>query len=255
MPDPTPIVLENVSFSYDGTPAVEDVSFAVQEKEFVCMVGPNGGGKTTLLRLILGLLKPERGTVRVFGTTPESARPRVGYMPQRAQLDPKFPTSVLDVVLMGRLTRGFAPGPFRRRDKALATEALGEVGLDALARRSFSDLSGGQRQRVLPARALACQPDLLLLDEPTANLDVVVEGELFELLARLNERLTIVMVSHDIGFVATVVQSVICVNRTVAVHPTSTLNGRLIHELYGSDVSMVRHDHRCSEEGHKWRSS
>ncbi|NQT89450.1 ATP-binding cassette domain-containing protein [bacterium] len=254
MPEPV-VLFDHVSFAYDGLPIIEDACLTIRTNEFLRMVGPNGGGKTTLLRLMLGLLTPRGGRMEVFGTTPVAARPRVGYMPQEAQLDPQFPVSVLDVVLMGRLRTGLQIGPYRRRDREIARRALDEVSLADAAKRSLADLSGGQRQRVLLARALACEPQLLLLDEPTANLDVAVQEELYDLLRRLSERMAIVLVSHDVGFVSTLVQSVICVNRTVAVHPTTALNGNVITDLYGSDVSMIRHDHRCSEEGHACSSS
>lgn len=158
------IEISGLSFGFDSLLVLEKVDLTIPKGDFVSMVGPNGGGKTTLLRLILGLLRPERGTVRVFGKPPAEARRLIGYMPQYAHLDPRFPVRVLDVALMGCLGRHL--GPFSRADRARAREALGEVGLADYAKRSFSALSGGQRQRVLIARALACEPRLLLLDEP-----------------------------------------------------------------------------------------
>lgn len=237
------IAIVDLAFSYDGTAVLEDVNLTIGEREFVSIVGPNGGGKTTLLKLILGLLKPTQGRVRVFGQAPEKTRPRVGYMPQNAHLDPKFPVNVMDVVLMGRLGNGPPFGPYRREDKAAAGQALEQVGLQDMRKRLFSGLSGGERQRALIARALACEPDLLLLDEPDANLDVAVEGRLYELLCELKERLTVVVVSHDLGFVSQYVQTVVCVARKVVVHPTSEITGETISQLYGGDVRMVRHDH------------
>ncbi len=236
------VALEGVSFSYNGSPVLEDVHLAVEERDFLCVVGPNGGGKTTLLKLILGLYKPDRGRVRVFGGPPERARSRIGYMPQHVHLDPLFPVTVLDVVLMGRLGDGLRFGPFRSRDKEAARAALAQVELDHLGHHSFADLSGGQRQRVLVARALASNPDLLLLDEPTSNIDTVHETELFAILSGLNERMTIIVVTHDLGFVSRYVRRVACVNRRVVVHPTSEITGEMIHEIYESDVRMVRHD-------------
>lgn len=236
------IEMEHVWFSYGGQPVLEDVSLTVRERDFVCIVGPNAGGKTTLLKLVLGLLRPARGVVRLFGGPPAAGRHRVGYMPQHASLDPLFPVTVLDVVLMGRLAGSSPFGPYRREDLEQAFQALEMLRLGGVRGRSFAELSGGQRQRVLIARALVSSPDLLLLDEPTANVDAVLESELFELLNRLNERMTVAMVTHDVGFVSRYVKRVVCVNRRVAVHRTSEITGEMIHEVYGSDVRMVRHD-------------
>jgi zinc transport system ATP-binding protein len=237
------IELEKVSFSYGATQALEDVSFTAGRGDFVSVVGPNGGGKTTLLKLMLGQLQPDCGRVRVFGRTPEQARRSVGYMPQHARLDLQFPVTVMDVVLMGRLGNGSPIGPFRATDRQVAAEALREVGLHDLRSRPLAALSGGQRQRVLIARALACEPELLLLDEPTSNLDPHVESTFQDLLRRLNERLTIVVVSHDLGFVSQMVRTVICVNRRVQVHPTGELTGEMIQNMYDHDVRMVLHRH------------
>lgn len=250
-PPPARPVIEvrNLAFAYNGQTVLEDVNLAIAQREFVSIVGPNGGGKTTLLKLLLGFLSPTDGTVRVFGGRPTQARRRIGYMPQRAHVDPTFPASVMDVVLMGRAAKGPSIGPYRRGDREAAERALAEVDLVDVRRRPFSDLSGGQRQRALIARALAAEPEMLLLDEPTSNLDVRMEGELYRLLKRLNERLTILVVSHDLGFVSEFVSTVVCVKRRVIVHPTSEITGEIIREIYGTDVRMVRHDHGCIGEG------
>jgi zinc transport system ATP-binding protein len=239
----TPAILtDGLWFSYDGHPVLEDVNLQIPQGDFACVVGPNGGGKTTLLRLMLGLLRPSRGVVRVFGASPDESRARIGYMPQHSQLDPQFPATVMDVALMGRLGHGRAFGPYSRKDKETAEAALSLVGLSDLRKKAFSSISGGQRQRLFIARALACEPDILVLDEPSANLDVVMEGDLYELLHTLNQRLTIVMVSHDLGFVSMVVKSVICVKRKVLMHPTSEISGEIINEMYGSPMKLVRHN-------------
>jgi zinc transport system ATP-binding protein len=242
------VSFSEVSFAYNGVSVLEDVSFSVAQRGVTCIVGPNGGGKTTLLKIMLGLLAPHSGEVRVLGQSPRLARRRVGYMPQYAHHDPKFPTTVMDVALMGRLGRQW--GGYSRSDKDAARAALRDVGVDEFRRRPFSDLSGGQRQRVLIARALACEPELLLLDEPTANIDAAVEAKLLEYLRELGKRMTIMIVSHDLGFVSNYVDSVLCVSRKVAVHPTSEITGEIIQEMYGEGLRMVRHDHRCSAEGH-----
>jgi len=240
--DSLAVVMKDLWFSYDGFPVLEDVNLSVPEGDFACVVGPNGGGKTTLLKLMLGLLRPSRGEVRVFGSSPGEARPRVGYMPQHTQLDPQFPATVMDVALMGRLGQGKRYGFYSRKDKEIVGGTLEQVGLYGLRKKAFSAISGGQRQRLLIARALACEPDLLLLDEPAANLDVVMEGDLYELLHTLNQRLTVIMVSHDLGFVSRVVKSVICVKRKVLMHPTSEITGEIINDIYGSPMRMVRHN-------------
>ncbi len=253
----TPIIeLDRVSFSYNGNSVLEDATFAIHDREFICVVGPNGGGKTTLLKVMLGLLKPSQGTVRVFGQPPELARHRIGYVTQHAQVDPQFPVTALDVVLMGRLRSRPRFGFFSSQDKKAARAALKQMELDGFAGHAFSELSGGQRQRVLIARALVDDPELLLLDEPTSSLDLHVENEFYELLQEINKRLTIVLVSHDLGFVTPFSTSVVCVKRSVQVHPTSQMNGDdLIRDIYGTDMLAVRHDHRCSEGGHQCSSS
>jgi zinc transport system ATP-binding protein len=242
-----PVVeIKDLSFSYDGAPVLECVSLVINEREFVCVVGPNGGGKTTLLKLILGLLQPKAGTLRVFGLPPERARRRIGYVPQYVQHDVQFPARVLDVVLMGRVDRSRWAGGYRKADRDVAEQALQTVGLIALSRRSFAALSGGQRQRVLIARALVTEPDLLLLDEPTAHVDAAGELVMHNLLRKLNQQLTVLMVTHDLSFVSADVKSVACVNRTCFVHPTAAVTGDLISALYGSDVRLIQH-HRLEE--------
>ncbi|MGC9323323.1 MAG: metal ABC transporter ATP-binding protein [Desulfomonilia bacterium] len=236
------IEFTQVSFSYNGAPVLENVDLTVHEKEFLSLVGPNGGGKTTILKLVLGLIKPTYGTVKVFGNSPVKARVRIGYMPQHASLDPMFPVNVLDVVLMGRLGHGMNMGFYRGKDKKAAQDALRKVEMLDARDKPFSELSGGQAQRVLIARALATSPDLLILDEPTANVDIAVETELYEILKEINKDMTIVLVTHDLGFVSRYVTNVACVNRRVLEHPTCDISGEMIHEIYGSHVHMVRHD-------------
>lgn len=247
MTDQAPVAIEitNLQFAYDGNVVLRDVNLRINAREMVSIVGPNGGGKTTLLKLMLGLLEPTAGEVRIFGQAPADVRTMMGYVPQHANFDPKFPITVRDVVLMGRLGRCRLLGPFGREDRARAADALATVGLEDLSNRGFAELSGGQRQRVLIARALAAGPEILLLDEPTSSLDAAVENQFHELLDRLSQILTVVLVSHDIAFVSCGVGKVVCVRGTVAVHPTAELSGELISDLYGRDLKLIRHDHDC----------
>lgn len=242
------IILENISFAYKQSNILEDVTLFIHKGEFASIVGPNGGGKTTLLKLILGLLKPDKGKISIFGKPPEQARQKIGYMPQYAPLDMNFPATVMDVVLMGRLAEKTLW--FSKKDRSEALAAIDEVGMKGFADIGFNELSGGQRQRILIARALCSRPAILLLDEPTANVDHETEINLFSILQTLNSKMTILVVSHDLGFVSKYVKSVICVNRKVVIHPTTLMNGMLIKDIYHGDLKMVRHDHRCSEEGH-----
>ena len=247
------IIFDDVSFSYGEEPILEDVNLRVDHGEFIGIIGPNGGGKTTLLRLILGLIFPNRGTVRVFGRSPKEVAHRIGYVPQHLLFDASFPATVFDIVSMGQIGRRLECG--KEEKKQAAMEALAAVDLTQFAHRSFAGLSGGQRQRVLIARALAFNPKMLLFDEPTANVDSSSGEKLYRILAELNKRMTILVVSHDIGFVNRHITSVVCVNHTVVIHPTSTLAGQNILDLYGQDIALVRHDHRCSSEGHSCSNS
>jgi len=243
---PTPIVeIENLSFAYDGTPVLQDVSLRIAPGDFVCILGPNGGGKTTLLNLMLGLLKPQSGTVRLFGQPPAQTRHRVGYMTQYAHLDLRFPITVLSVALMGRLGHGRRIGPFRRADYELARQALEQVGLKGMEKRPFAALSGGQRQRLLIARALVTEPELLLLDEPTANVDTAVAQPLHALFAELATQIAVVLVSHNLSVVAAQATHIICVNRTAEMHTVADMPHSLFRTAAGIEMMLVRHDARC----------
>lgn len=244
------ICMQGVSFAYGTEEIISHAELCIDEKTFTCIVGPNGGGKTTLLKLVLGILKPLRGTVQIFSERPEDARAQIGYVPQRPQFDSSFPISVMDVVLAGRLGISNPKLRYARQDRAVAQTSLVEVGLKNHKDMSFFELSGGQQQRALIARALTCQPRMLLLDEPTANLDRRAEGNLYELLKSLSERLTIVMVSHDLSFVSKYVERVVCVNREVHIHPIADFSSEVINHLYGADVRMVRHDMDEKEAHH-----
>ncbi|HEB11727.1 MAG TPA: ABC transporter ATP-binding protein [Spirochaetales bacterium] len=235
------IYLKDVFFSYDNQVVLDNVNLHIQEGTFFSIVGPNGGGKTTLVKLMLGILKPDSGEIRILGASPRASRRHIGYVAQHTHFDPMFPINVMDVIIMGRLA-GRWGGPFSRADRRDALGVLDEMGLKEFAGASFADLSGGQRQRVLIARALVTRPKMLLLDEPTANIDAAVEDRFYSILKELNKRLTILLVTHDLGFVSPLVNSVICVNRRVRIHPTCKITDKAINELYNRNMHMVRHD-------------
>jgi len=245
----TPVVeMKDVSFSYGGFPVLQNVNISINELDFACIVGPNGGGKTTLLRLVLGLIKPDSGSVKIFGGPPEHARPLMGYMPQRSEVDIDFPVNVMDVVLMGRLGASRSFGYYSSEDRKAAMDVLEETGLLELRKRPFSDLSGGQRQRVLIARAIVSGPRIVLLDEPTLNLDVTGENQLNDLLLRLNQSVTLIMVSHNPWFVTREVTSVVCINKTCKIHPTSKITDEVLKELYTGGLKVIQHNHECAED-------
>ena len=237
------IEINGVSFSYNGLSVLENVSLVVPQNEFLGVVGPNAGGKSTLLKIVLGLLEPERGTTKVLGKSPYKARKEIGYVAQYPTFPRDYPINVEQTVLMGRVgvTRSIAG--YTNSDTTVARQAMVETEIDNISSRRLNTLSGGQLQRVLLARALVSEPKLLLLDEPTANIDTRIESEIFDLFKQLNERMTIVVVSHDIGFISGYVERVACLNRTLVCHDTEAIDGQIVQELYGSDVHMVAHHH------------
>ena len=243
------IDVDHVSFAYPsqdpGEPALEDVCLRVEAGDFLGLIGPNGGGKTTLLLLMLGLLKPQRGTVRVFGLPPHRMRSRIGYVPQHAEIDRSAPATVLDLVLTGRIVESSWGPRFGRRHVEFAMNALGQTETKDLAPRPISSLSGGQLQRVLIARALAADARILLLDEPTAGVDAHTEQGLTNLLHNLNESLPIVMVSHDVSFVSRHLKRVACLNRRLTCHAAADITQDVIARMYHPDVRVVHHEESC----------
>ena len=233
------ISVENVTFSYDDEPVLDNISFNVYDRDIITVVGPNGGGKTTLLKLILGLLKPDMGNIKINGKRP-------GYVPQFSLFDSKFPITVFDVVLSGRLTSGM--GFYNRKDKREAEKAIRDMRLEKVINSHFSALSGGQRQRVLIARALAGNPEILLLDEPTANVDASVGSYLSEILLELNRELTIMLVTHDMGFVHSLTGRVFCINLGFHEHPLERIKQDDSLAWHQKGMKLVRHDIQLEKE-------
>lgn len=235
--------IDDLGFAYRSQPVLEDVSLTVDRGDTLAILGPNGGGKTTLLKVILGLLAPDRGRVRVFGEPPSRARGRIGYVPQHVSFDPEFPIRVLDVVLMGRLASRRPFHRFDAEDRALALASLARVEMEALAERPIGTLSGGQIQRVLIARALALGPRLLLLDEPTASLDERIGRSVWHLLEELSSDMAIICVSHDIGAISRFVRNVACLNVRLFTHPSRQLTPEILEATYGCPVELLAHGH------------
>ena len=234
------IEVESLCFSYNRAPALENVSFRVDEKEFLAIIGPNGGGKSTLVKLILGLLEPDSGTIRIHGQPPSKMAHCFGYVPQDVNINIDFPITVLDVVLMGRLRQG---GRFSlsRTDRNTAMEVMETLGIKDFSERKIKDLSAGQRERVFIARALAANPEILILDEPTASVDTEGKTELYHLLRDLNQTKTVIVVSHDLMIVSSYVKSVACVNQTVHYHPNNEITGAMIEMGYQCPVELIAH--------------
>lgn len=232
-----PVVdIRDLTFAYDGQPVLSGIGLAVAPGERLAVLGPNGGGKTTLLKLILGILQPTAGTIRVFGEEPGRNSRRIGYVPQRmdgvaARKD--LPVRVIEVTLMGLLCPGRYGFRFSADEIRRAKEALDRVEMLAYAGKRFCDLSGGQQQRTLIARALVSDPQLLILDEPTANIDPQGKFCLYEVLSRIGQGVTSLVVSHDMSILAAGVTGVACVNGRVIYAPRPMLTKEMVDLLYG----------------------
>ncbi len=235
--------MSGVSFSYNGHPVLEDVTLEIEARDFVAVIGPNGGGKTTLLKLLLGLLVPGKGFVRLFGENPRKAAHRVGYVPQDIHTNTHFPISAMDVVLMGRLRPGRRMRSYSREDRKAAEAALDRMEMWEERHRRMDELSGGQRQRVFIARALASDPEALFLDEPTASVDALGQTDLFTHLKELNRNLTILVVTHDLLVLSTYVKSVVCVNRQLIHHHAPEITEDILRLGYRCPVELVGHGH------------
>jgi len=243
---PDALNFDRITFGYGATRVLNEVSFRVPEGACTCVIGPNGGGKTTLLKLALGILQPQSGTITIFDHAPHIGCRMIGYVPQHLQFDAQFPITALEVVLMGRLDRLPWHGRYSAADKEAAMESLRAVDLVQVPERPFSSLSGGQKQRVLIARALVTEPRLLLLDEPTANVDLSVEEQFVKTLEELRQRMTILMVSHDLGLVERLTDTVLCVNRRVHEHRVADLDGDTLREIYSAEMRQLHFAPRAS---------
>lgn len=245
-----PIRIKGLTAGYGKEAVIEDIDLVVKEGDFLGIIGPNGGGKSTLLKCILGLLEPMSGEVSIYGEEPRHGRRFVGYVPQYAVYDQDYPISVWDVVLMGnRRIRGLRPG-YSKEDREAAERSLMEVDMLDYRDHRISELSGGQRQRVFMARALVSRPRILLLDEPTASLDTIVKESIYALLSKLNKEITIVVVTHDIGVISSYIRRIGCLNRRLHVHDERMITADMLAEGYSCPVDLVAHGvpHRVLKE-------
>jgi zinc transport system ATP-binding protein len=234
----TLFTIQSLTAGYENKVVLKDISMTVGENDFIGIIGPNGGGKTTLLRVILGLLKPFSGKVDFSAGNLKFNQ--IGYMPQVAQGDTLFPVTVEDVVLSGLMLNKSATGRMGCADKKTASNVMDELGLSPLAHQALNELSGGQLQRVYLARALTGSPRLLLLDEPATFVDNSFEADFYDKLRTLNNRMAIMMVSHDVGTISTWVKSFACVNGTLYYHPHSKITDEDLR-MYGCPIQLVTH--------------
>ncbi|MCK4525233.1 MAG: ABC transporter ATP-binding protein [Candidatus Andersenbacteria bacterium] len=242
MSTPKIITIKNLSFAYQRENNIlEGINLEVFENDFLGVIGPNGGGKTTLLKIILGLLKPDKGNVLVFDKKPKETRDLIGYVPQFLEIDLDCPVSVLDIVLMGILSRKKIFQKYNDQDLKLAEKALKFVDIYNLKNKQIGELSGGQRQRVYIARALIRKPKLLILDEPTASIDEKSERDFWELLKEINKNAAIIIVSHDIGVIFKNVNKIACLNKNLYCHDSNEITQETLDETYKCDIEILGH--------------
>lgn len=235
------INIQDVWVCYGDVTVLESINLVVYEKEFLGIIGPNGGGKSTLLKVILGLLKPDKGSVKLLGNDPQRSRKNVGYVPQYTSSNLNFPINVWEVVLMGRMNNTGPLKRYKKHDLQAVENALKKVKMLEYKDRQIGELSGGQRQRVFIARALASDPKLLILDEPATGVDSVMQKEFYEVLEELKKEIAIIMVSHDISAVAIYVDKVACLNRKLHYHHSKELDPHDIEASYECPVELLAH--------------
>lgn len=234
------IEINNLHVSLNGINVLQDINLSVVKGDFLGIIGPNGGGKSTLLKTMVGLIKPDYGSIKIMGLDVKKGRRYIGYVPQYAFFDRNFPISVEEVVLLGRLGKrnGFK---YSKQDYEIVSRVLKRVEIYDLRNRQIGELSGGERQRVLVARALAFEPQILLLDEPTASIDERFEADFYELLKELNREITILLISHDLSAVSRYVKNIACLNRTLYHQEGKEISPEVIEKMYSCPVDLIAH--------------
>jgi len=236
------IEIDSLSVQYNNTNALSNINLSVVESDFLAVIGPNGGGKSTLIKTILGIIKPQCGIIKIFGQKPEKYSYPIGYVPQFSSFSNNFPIKVIDVILSGRLVgRMNLFHRYTERDYKIAEDLMGKLNVSHLKHRQIDQLSGGQLQKVLIARALATEPELLLLDEPTANIDTDSKTQIYEFLKDINSLMTIILVTHDTAAISSYIKSVACLNKKLYYHGEPELENDVIQETFGCPVDLIAH--------------
>ena len=260
------IEIKDLSAGYDGRTVLRNVNLTVYDRDFLGIIGPNGGGKTTLIKCILGLLKPTAGEIRYRAcratgceTSAASSELTMGYLPQYSSIDRKFPITVEEVILSGLSSKKSLTSRFTARHREQARTVIARMGLEGMEQRAIGALSGGQLQRALLGRAIISDPQLLILDEPSTYIDKRFEARLYQLLAEINRDCAIILVSHDIGTVLQQVKNIACVNETLDYHPAASVNTEWLERNFNCPIELLGHGtlpHRvlgehchCHEDG------
>ncbi len=232
--------IKNVSAGYEDEIILRDIDLTVNENDFIGIIGPNGGGKTTLLKVILGLIRPCQGTVNFFEGNQVKSETSIGYLPQINQIDRQFPITVINVVLSGLMSKEGIFGRYSGNQKKLAEELLGRLGILNLKKKNIGELSGGQLQRVYLCRAIISSPRLLMLDEPSTFVDTKFETDFFGTLKQLNKEMAIIVVSHDVGTISWYVKTIACVNRNLHYHPSNIITQEQLAS-YNCPIQIITH--------------
>ena len=258
------IDIKHLSFAYEKQMILKDINLNVEEKDFLAIIGPNGGGKSTLLKLILGINTLKKGSISVLGKEPSKSLTQIGYVPQNTNINTDFPIKAIEVVLMGHVSEKKPLFGYGKDEVLCAMGALAQVGMEDFAQTKIGSLSGGQRQRVMIARALCAHPQILILDEPTSSIDITGQKEIYELLKMLNESITIIVVSHDISVILEYANKVAHVNKTLSYHDIS--DKKQTFHTHGNDghfceieLLQMLGSKSCNtcedEEAPKWRET
>jgi zinc transport system ATP-binding protein len=234
------IDIKNLTFSYEKDTILENINLSVKAKEFLAIIGPNGGGKSTLLKLMLGIQKTSYGQIKIFGEKASKNLTSIGYVPQNTNVNTNFPIKVLEVVMMGHVGHKRPLIGYKKEEISCALTSLKQVSMEKYANKKIGSLSGGQRQRVMIARALCSHPKILLLDEPTSNIDTIGQKEVYSLLKELNKTITIVVVSHDLSVILEYATSVLHINKQAAFHDISKKRKFFTKEEHFCEVELLQ---------------